>query len=306
MDVIFGLNNIHIKKNTIITVGTFDGVHLGHQKIIGRLVELSQKYRLVPTLITFEPHPKLVLTKNSKESIHILTGLEERLELVNKLGLSKVIIIKFTKKLSQMNYQDFLTDILLNKCKAKCIVMGHDHAFGSKREGTFHELKQHHLIDGFKLVQVSSVKIKGNTISSSLIRKLIQEGNIELANRMLGRPFSIAGTVVKGEGRGLLLSFPTANIKIDDNKKLIPKEGVYAVGCIINNTNYPGMVNIGYKPTFGLYKKSIEVHIFDFSQDIYHKKIKINFLKRLRDEKKFSNQQELINQLVIDKKKSYL
>jgi riboflavin kinase/FMN adenylyltransferase len=305
MDVILGLANIKIKKYSIITIGTFDGIHLGHQKIIRELLGLAGKNNLVPTLITFEPHPKLVIGTNDKIPVTILTTLEEKLEIFKELGLTRIIVIEFTKKFSLMSYQDFLVDILIKKCKAKYIVIGHDHAFGAKRAGTFRELKQQSVTAGFKLKQIDQVAIDGKTISSSVIRNLILKGEIELANNMLGRPYSLEGKVIQGEGRGKFLSFPTANMKISNSKKLIPKEGVYTVDCIIKDKNYRGMANIGYKPTFGSNEKSIEVHIFDFNQDIYNKKIKLSFLKRLRNEKKFSNLQELIDQLFIDKSKSY-
>jgi riboflavin kinase/FMN adenylyltransferase len=306
MEVKFGLKSLYIKQSTIITVGTFDGVHLGHQRIINQLLEIAAKNNLVPTLVTFEPHPKVVLDSKHDESIQILSELAEKLEIFKELGLERIVVVKFTKKFSMMNYQDFLTEILIKKLKAKFIVVGHDHAFGANRTGTFRELKQQSVPCGYKIKQIDPVEIDGYIISSSVIRNFILEGDIESANKMLGRPYSLRGMVVKGEGRGKFLSFPTANLQISNDKKLIPKEGVYAVDCTIKNKNYRGMVNIGHKPTFGSYEKSIEVHIFDFNQEIYNEKINLHFLKRLRNEKKFSTQQELIDQLVVDKRKSNL
>ena len=305
MEVIFGLNNVHLKKPTILTVGTFDGVHLGHQNIIKEMVNYSQKYDLLPTLVTFEPHPKLVVDTVYTVPLQLLSDMEERLTIFKELGLKLVIVIEFTKEFSRMGYHYFLEEILLKKLKAKYIIIGHDHAFGANREGSYKELNDLKNAFNFKLKQVKSIGLNSNIISSSVIRDYIDKGRISIANKMLGRSYSLSGVVVRGEGRGKSLLFPTANIKLDNTKKLIPRIGVYAVNCVIGNKNYRGMANIGYKPTFGSAEKTIEVHIFDFNKNIYNKKIKLFFLKRLRNEKKFRNQQELIKQLEVDKKNSY-
>jgi len=305
MEIIHGLDKINVTSPSVVTVGTFDGVHLGHKKIIDELVSITKNENFTSTLLTFEPHPKAVVQKSSQNKVFILTNLEEKLHILQKIGLQRVVIIKFTREFSEISYKNFVADVLVNKLLTKSMVVGYDHGFGRDRSGKFHELEKLSKKNNFHLKQIDPFKIAEETISSTLIRKLISEGDVSRAATMLGRHFSINGIIVKGDGRGKKLSFPTVNLAIENHAKIIPYDGVYTVECILDNKTYRGMANIGIKPTFGGLKKTVEVHIFDFSKDVYGEKIAVNFIKRIRDEKKFDSEHKLIQQLEKDKEISY-
>jgi len=304
MEVIFGLNKVLIGKKSVLTVGTFDGVHLGHREIIRELMEIAKKSDLTSSLLTFEPHPKSVV-QDSPHRTRLLTTLEEKLQILQNIGLERVIIAKFTREFSEMNYKNFVEDILLQGLRASCIIIGYDHSFGRNRAGNFRELENLSNLYSFNLKEVGPFKIGNQTVSSTRIRNYIDEGDLENANKMLGHDYSVEGIVIKGDGRGQRLSFPTANLMIENQNKLTPKEGVYVVQCEVLGKSYRGMANIGYKPTFGGVSRTVEVHIFDFSEDIYGEKITTQFIQRLRDEVKFSSEEELVKQLNLDKKNSY-
>jgi riboflavin kinase/FMN adenylyltransferase len=304
MEVIFGLNKVLMGKKSVLTVGTFDGIHLGHREIIRELMTIAKKNDFTSSLLTFEPHPKTVV-QDSPHRVKLLTTLEEKLQILQDIGLERVIIAKFTREFSEMNYKTFVEEILLQRLRADCIIIGYDHSFGRNRAGNFRELENLSNMYSFKLQEVGPFKIGNQTVSSTRIRSYIDEGDMESANKMLGHYYSLDGIVIKGEGRGQRLSFPTANLLIENQNKLTPKEGVYVVQCEVLGKSYRGMANIGYKPTFGGVSRTVEVHIFDFSDDIYGEKITTQFVQRLRDEVKFSNEEELIKQLNLDKKNSY-
>jgi riboflavin kinase/FMN adenylyltransferase len=304
MEVIFGLNKVLVGKKSVLTVGTFDGIHLGHREIIKELMTTAKKNDLTSSLLTFEPHPKSVV-QDSPLRIKLLTTLEEKLQILQDIGLERVIIAKFTREFSEMNYKNFVEEILLQGLRASCIIIGYDHSFGRNRAGNFKELENLSNIYSFNLKEVGPFKIGNQTVSSTRIRNYIDEGDLESANKMLGHNYSLEGIVIKGEGRGQRLSFPTANLLIENQNKLTPKEGVYVVQCEVLGKSYRGMANIGYKPTFGGVSRTVEVHIFDFSNDIYGEKITTQFIQRLRDEVKFSSEEQLIKQLNMDKKNSY-
>ena len=301
MNVVFGLENIKNAKPAATTVGTFDGVHLGHVKIINSLKHLAEKDNLISTLITFDPHPRVVLQHTPPFKTKLLTKIDERLELLQNQGLDQVIIAKFSRQFSEMDYKDFIKNILVNKVNTKALVVGYDHGFGKDRSGNFDEMSKISKEFNFDVYRESAIKINGQTVSSSKIREFIDNGKVKDAASMLGRKYTINGVVIKGEGRGKKLKFPTANLQITNDYKLFPKEGVYAVDCIIHDKVYRGMSNIGVKPTFGGMQKTVEIHIIDFENDIYGEKIEVQFIKRLRNEKKFKNEKELIKQLKIDK-----
>jgi riboflavin kinase/FMN adenylyltransferase len=301
MEVIIGIEGIKSTPPAIITVGTFDGVHLGHKQIIYSLVNLAKVHQLKSTLITFQPHPQLILQKKENKPIYILTNMHEKLCLLEKLGLERVVVIEFTREFSELGHQEFIQDILIKKLNMRYIIVGNDHAFGKNRDGTYDSLRIQSDKGKFELDRIPPYCIDNVRISSSLIRNILIEGDVDLAAAYLGRHYSIRGIVVKGEGRGRRLNFPTANIEIENHDKLIPNCGVYAVACKVDNTFHRGMANIGYKPTFGGKRKTVEVHLFDFEQDIYGIKVDILFLKRLRSERKFVNEHELIKQLNADK-----
>ena len=304
MEVIFGLNKVPVGKKSVLTVGTFDGIHLGHREIIKELLKIAKEKNYTSSLLTFEPHPKTVV-QDSPDRIKLLTTMEEKLQILQDIGLESVIIAKFTREFSETSYKSFVEDILLQKLRASCIIIGYDHSFGRNRAGNFRELENLSSMYSFNLKEVGPFKIGSQTVSSSRIRKYIDDGDLENANKMLGYNYSLEGIVTKGEGRGQRLNFPTANLMIENQNKLTPKEGVYVVQSDVLGKSYKGMANIGYKPTFGGVSRTVEVHIFGFSDNIYGEKITTQFIKRLRDEVKFNSEEQLINQLNLDKKNSY-
>ena len=304
MNVALGLEKYDGTDPAVVTVGTFDGIHLGHVKLIGKVVEIARQKKMTSTVMTFDPHPKAVVAQRTTEKFHLLTNLEEKLGLMQDLDLSQVVVIKFTREFSELDYQTFIREILLNKLHTEVLVVGHDHAFGKDRAGNISALETLSRKYGFELEKVGPVTIGNKTVSSTAIRKLIADGEVQQAAGMLGRPYSLTGVVSRGEGRGRTLTYPTANLAVHNNAKLIPRGGVYAVDCRLRSDVIRGMANIGYKPTFGGLNKTLEVHLIGFTGDIYGEQLIIEFLKRLRDEKKFDSENELIEQLAKDKQQS--
>ncbi|MGD9898420.1 MAG: bifunctional riboflavin kinase/FAD synthetase [Calditrichaceae bacterium] len=304
MEIIDGIENINTKFPCAITVGTFDGIHLGHKKIISRLLEIANEKNLCSTMVTFHPHPKLVVKSKFKEAIKLITDKDEKIEIIRESGIDRLVIIKFDHDFSQTNYRQFIKSILLDKLMAKVVVVGYDHAFGKNREGNFDNLVL--LSDEFKfeVEKVGPFEIKDQVVSSTTIRNALTEGEVEKAAEYLGRLYSVSGKVVPGDGRGKKLNFHTANIDVENPNKLIPGKGVYAVDVKHNDQMYKGMMNIGFRPTFGSDQLNIETHIFDFKKEIYGEKLTVFFKKRLRDEIKFNSVEELITQLEIDKQNS--
>jgi len=304
MNVLRGLDQITKKRPCSATIGTFDGVHLGHQKIISRLRDVAKKKDLCTTLITFYPHPRLIVRGGTKP-VKLLTSQSEKLELLEPTGLDQVLIIPFDESFSNMDYRSFLNEILIERLDVRALVVGYDHAFGKNREGNYKNLKTLGDEYGFSLENVGPLESNGELIGSSAIREMIRYGEVDQASQFLGRPYSICGKVVHGAARGRLLNFPTANLQLEYENKLIPENGVYAVDVLLENDKYKGMLNIGFKPTFETGQAfTIEVHILDFDQEIYGKQLKILFKKRLRSEKKFDSKEALVAQLEIDKFKS--
>ncbi len=304
MKVLRGLDHITKTRPCSATIGTFDGVHLGHQKIISRLRDVARENDLCTTLITFYPHPRLIVRGGIKP-VKLLTSQSEKLELLEPTGLDQVLIIPFDESFSNMDYQAFLKEILIEKLNVKALVIGYDHAFGKNREGNYENLKALGKEFGFSLEKVGPLESNGELIGSSAIREMIRYGDVDRAAQFLGRPYSVCGTVVHGAARGRLLHFPTANLHLEYENKLIPENGVYAVDVLLENKTYKGMLNIGFKPTFETGQAfTIEVHILDFNLEIYGKQLKILFKKRLRSEKKFDSKEALVAQLEIDKLES--
>lgn len=292
-------SNIGFDKNTIITIGTFDGVHLGHQKIINKLIEDAKKNRYRSVLITFEPHPREIVGRGPTK---LLTTLDERIEILSKYDIDIIYVINFTYEFSRLHYYDFYEEYIHDKIGVSEVIVGYDHMFGRDREATFDQLIELSKKFDFIVRRVKPVLIDGKIVSSSIIREIIFRGDVCLAEKYLSRFYSIRGAVVKGDGRGRLLGFPTANIEPISDKKLVPAEGVYFVNLKLENNFYYGMLNIGTRPTFNNErKKVIEVNIFDFEDDVYSSKIDIYFLRRLRSEIKFNKKEELIEQLNKDK-----
>tara|TARA_B100001758_G_scaffold199396_1_gene177849 strand:- start:400 stop:1320 length:921 start_codon:yes stop_codon:yes gene_type:complete len=285
----------------IATIGSFDGIHIGHKKILQTLTKIAKKNNGKSILITFWPHPRYVLKKNN--DFKLLTSLDEKIKLFEKNKIDILYIVDFSLKFSKVSANKFIENILLEKLKINCLLIGYNNNFGRNREGNIRYLEENKKKFDIDIISIPKQSVDKISISSTKIREYLNNGKINSANRLLGRKYSINGKIVKGNGIGRKINFPTANIEIDEPKKLLPKSGVYAVEVILNRKIYLGMLNIGYNPTIKNEKKSIEVNIFEFSEDIYNNKISINFIRRIRNEKKFKNLNELKKQLIIDKKK---
>ncbi len=299
------INNIESYKlvnDTVVTIGTFDGVHLGHQKIIKRLINSAKQNNLKSVILTFFPHPRMVLQKDS--GIKLINTIDERTKIIDKLDVDYLLIKKFTNEFSRLSAEDFVKKILIKKLHAKKVIIGYDHRFGRNRNANLEDLKQFGELYNFEVEEIAVQDIDDVAVSSTKIRKALNEGNIEKANKYLGYCFMLTGKVVKGKGLGRQLGFPTANIEIKEDYKLIPKQGSYIVSASIKNKVVYGMMNIGTNPTVSGDKESIEVHFFNFDKDIYNKKIQINMLHRLRDEVKFESVEALKEQLLKDKETS--
>jgi riboflavin kinase/FMN adenylyltransferase len=306
MIVVKDINDIKYDKNSAITVGTFDGVHLGHRKIIFELNRVKKEKSLRSMVITFDPHPQIVL-KNKTADIKLLTSAEEKLEIFRSLNIDFVFVINFTKKFSETGAEDFYKRYLIEKIGLSHLVLGYDHMFGKNREGNFDTLKNLSQQYDFEVDKVREFKVEDKHVSSSVIRKLLLSGDIAKANKFLGREYSLKGIVVKGKKLGRELNYPTANIEVSDKSKLIPKNGIYAVKILIDGREYSGMMSIGYNPTVSDDNTlKLEVNIFNFNDDIYGKEIEVGFIEYLREEIKYKSIEELVSQLENDKKKSLI
>ncbi len=302
MQVFRSIDEIRKDKNSVLTIGTFDGVHAGHRDIIFRLKNFAERNNLRDVVITFYPHPRTVV---SDYDIKLLSTLDEKIELLESLGVSNLLVVNFTKEFSERSSEDFVKNIVCKKIGAKHIIIGHDHKFGKDRGGNEEQLKKLGKENDFTVEIVEPVIKNGIVISSTLIRNALFEGNVELAAELLGRNYCFHGKVVKGVARGTILGFPTANIEIENKRKLIPKNGVYIVECKIQDDTVYGVMNIGVRPTFSdTTSVIIEVHLIEFNKNIYDEEIKVSLLKRLRDEKKFESKEELIYQIEKDKRKA--
>jgi riboflavin kinase/FMN adenylyltransferase len=289
-------------SDTVVTIGTFDGVHIGHQKIIKRLVNTGKQSGLKSVILTFFPHPRMVLQKDS--NIKLINTIEERSTIINSLGLDNLLIKKFTHAFSRLSAEDFVKQILVDKLHAKKVIIGYDHRFGRNRNADIEDLKVFGERYDFEVEEISAQDIDDVSVSSTKIRKALNEGNMEKANKYLGYHFMLSGTITRGKGLGNQLGFPTANISIKEDYKLIPKHGSYVVNALIDKHLVYGMMNIGTNPTVDGKAESIEVHFFDFNKNIYDKSIQINLLHRLRDEVKFESIEALKGQLLKDKETS--
>lgn len=289
-------------RKPVVTIGTFDGVHLGHQKVILRLREFAKLHDGETVIFTFHTHPRLITSPN-ENNLRLLTTLNEKIKLFEKYGIDHLIIYTFDKKFSELSYSEFVEKILVEKIKTHCLVVGYDHKFGKNREGGFDYLKKCAEKHKFEIERLDALMVDEDSISSTKIRNALQNGEIEKANHYLGYQFTLHGTVVEGKQLGRKLGFPTANIEASDKNKIIPGYGVYAVKVELNGNDYNGMLNIGTRPTFNnnADNRSIEVNIFDFKGDIYGKEITLKFVGKIRDEQKFSNIEMLVNQLEKDK-----
>ena len=293
------INEFNCKKSTIITIGTFDGVHLGHQKILKKLNIEAENNGLESSVLTFFPHPRTVLNPNS--SLKLINTIEERISLFKKSKIDNLIVHPFTKEFSELDSEDYVKNILVDQLKAKIVLIGYDHKFGKNRTADINNLKEYGIKYNFEVIEIKAEEINDISISSTKIRNSVEEGDIQLTNSYLGYEFSFFGKVVKGNSIGKTLGFPTANIKIGTDLKLIPKNGVYLISTIINQKIIFGMMNIGIKPTTNENTKSIEVNLFDFNQDLYDTNITIYIKQFLREEIKFDSLNELKLQIEKDK-----
>jgi len=301
MEVHKGCENLHL-KNPVVTMGIFDGVHRGHKVIIDRLVSKAKELSGESVVITFDPHPRLVLEYGSK-NISFLSTLEEKTSLLRNAGAGHLIVMEFNRQLSSMSAPDFIREILIDRIGMKHLIVGHDHHFGHRGSGDFRTITKYAKSFNFTVEQLSGIEDGNVKISSSLIREALLSGRLDEANRWLGYSYFLKGRVIEGSKIGRKLGFPTANIKPDDRFKLIPADGVYAVEVNLDGDIHNAMLSIGFNPTVRKQPgdRSIEVHIFDFEQSIYDHEIEIVFRFRLRDEKKFNDEKELAGQMEIDK-----
>ena len=291
------ITNLHI-KNPILTIGVFDGVHQGHLSILDRLKNLAKEKQGESVVLTLWPHPRIVLNKDI-ESLRLLTNIEEKKALLSTTGIDHLIIIPFTKEFSQLTACEFIEEYLVNKIKVKHLVVGYNHQFGRDRKAGYEFLKECSEKFGFEIEKLNAKSVENDNISSTKIREFLVAGNLDQANKYLGYEYFVSGNVIEGNKIGRTIGFPTANIKIPEPYKQVPKDGVYAVRVKLNNDNYFGMLNIGSRPTVEpiLKLKNMEVHILNFEQKIYNQTVTVSFVKRIRDEKKFASLEDLTLQL---------
>jgi riboflavin kinase/FMN adenylyltransferase len=297
MKIFHGLENANIMKPTVLTLGVFDGLHLGHQRIMQRVVERAGAAGAHATAITFDPHPRAVLHPGSAPPL--LQTLDQRLANLEVLGIEQTIVVAFTKDFAQIPAEEFLTDVIHDRLHAAEVYLGKGFAFGRGRGGNIDLLRKMSSELGFVADEVEEVRLRGQRVSSSRIRELLLDGRIDLARRMLGRPYGVEGVIIRGNRRGHSIGFPTANLK--PHNRVIPKFGVYATATLIEGTWRKSITNIGVRPTFeDTTEPSIESYIFDFDGDLYGDVLRVRFLHRIRDERKFSGVDELKGQIERD------
>jgi len=290
-------------SKAVVTLGTFDGVHEGHRKVLDELKKVGVDSGKQTLVITYWPHPRIVLSK-SDDTPKLLSTLENKIYLFEKLGIDNLLVIAFSKDLAQKKHDEFVSELLINKLNVHAVVVGYDHRFGKDRAGSFDYLKQNKEKFNIEVYEVGPYELNGIAVSSTKIRKALGDGELDFANKMLGYHYFIEGRAAKGWRLGSSLSFPTANIVLDNYEQQLPQDGVYLVKVEFEEKAYYGMLNTGTNPTVPLKGRSIEVHIFDFDENIYDKNVSIHFVKRLRDEIKFDSVKELRQQIEKDKQLS--
>jgi len=300
MAVFFDINQLPKFNNAVITIGTFDGVHMGHRVILNEVVKHAKEVGGESVLITFEPHPRKLLFPG--QSLKLLTPLHQKLELIQAAGIEHIIVAPFTKDFSDLSAQEYIENFLVAYCHPDSIIIGYDHHFGQERKGSIHLLKEYASKHNFKVVEIPAQLIDEAAVSSTKIRHALEQGHVQDAAHMLGRNYTVTGTVVKGTQLGRTIGYPTANIQPSDNDQLIPARGIYAVRAIHAGHLYNGMMSIGYNPTITDEKTiKIEVNLFEFDKDIYGDEIEIEFVAWLRSEEKFDSIDALKEQLNLDK-----
>ncbi len=303
MKIYHGIDDFVRLPLAVVTSGTFDGVHIGHQKILTRLKEVAERSQGETVVITFWPHPRLVLHPED-DTLKLLNTFEEKAELLKAQGVQHLVRIPFTKEFSQLSSEQFITEILVDKLGTKKLVIGYDHHFGKNREGSFEQLKNNASRYGFEVEEISRQDIDNVGVSSSEIRKAIEAGDVSAANHFLGTPYSLTGRVVTGDKLGRLLGYPTANLEIDTKYKLIPNDGIYAVTVDYEHQRLKGMLYIGNRPTINGIKRNIEVNIFNFDKDIYGDALTLHFHSLIRMDMKFSDLEGLKKQMDLDKEQA--
>ncbi len=304
MTVYNRLEDVPNLSDVVLTIGTFDGIHLGHQELLRIIKNRAEEVNGTSVLLTFHPHPRIVLQPDSQDGIQLITTIDERIELLEKTGIDVVVIVPFSVEFANMPADDYLKNVLINHFHPKEIIIGYDHHFGKNRTGNFDLLAASQELYDYQLTQIPKQTLEKNAYSSTAIRQALNQGEIHKANKLLGYNYFINGIVSHGDKRGRELGYPTANIQLIHSDKLIPANGVYAVRTWIDGKAYDGMLNIGIRPTFRGEEKTIENHLFNFDQDIYGKAVRTEFIDYLRPERKFDSIEALKNQLAVDERQA--
>ena len=300
MRIYQGFNNFKRLDYAVVTSGTFDGVHKGHQKILRRLIDVANSSHGESVLITFWPHPRMVLNKDPG-FLKLINTMEEKQEMLREIGIGHLILIPFTTEFAQTTSEEFINKILIEAIGTKKLIIGYNHRFGKNREGSFESLLKNREKYGFNIEEIPKHEIDHIGISSTKIRKALAKGDISTADKYLGHPFQLNGLVIQGDKLGRKIGFPTANLEIEEMYKLIPADGVYAVNVKFEGHTYQGMLNIGYQPTVMGKNRKIEVHIINFDENIYNKKLTISFVNKIRNVQKFESIDHLKHQLIQDR-----
>lgn len=299
MKIFHSINDFRSTKKTILTLGTFDGVHIGHKKILERVIQNTDNEKYESLVLTFFPHPRMILKEDS--DMKLLNTIDEKIDLLDKIGIQNLVIHPFDEKFSRLTAEEFVKTILVDRFQVQKIIIGYDHRFGRNRTANINDLIAFGEQYDFEVEQISVQEINEISVSSTKIRNALLEGNMTLANDYLGYNYFLTGEVVKGKQLGRTINFPTANLKIQEKYKLIPQNGVYIVKSVINEQTVFGMMNIGFNPTVNGQNQTIEIHYFDFDADLYHQKIRVSILQRIRSEQKFESVDLLKAQLETDK-----
>ncbi|WP_428661597.1 bifunctional riboflavin kinase/FAD synthetase [Runella sp.] len=299
MQVYYDIGDFEPLQNAIVTSGTFDGVHLGHQKILARLTETAQTFGGESVVITFWPHPRMVVSKDS-QNLRLLSTLEEKIELLRQNGVQHLVVIPFTREFSELSSEEFIQQILVEKIGTKKLVIGYDHHFGRNREGSFDYLQQHAPRYGFQIEEIPRQEIEHITVSSTKIRQALLEGDTTIATELLGRTYTFTGIVVKGRQLGRTIGYPTANVHITESYKLIPVDGIYAVRVEVRGQRLNGVMSIGFRPTVNGKNRTQEVYIFDFNEDVYGEKMTVELVQYIRPELKFDGLEALTKAIEAD------
>jgi len=277
--------------STVVTIGTFDGVHIGHQEILKQLCEEAEASHLESVVLTFFPHPRMILQKET--DIKLINTIDERVQILSKSNIDHLIIHPFSKEFSKLSAYEYVNEILVKKLHIKKIIIGYDHRFGKNRNADINDLVEYGKEFDFEVIEITAQQLEEVSVSSTKIRNALNDGNIEQANSYLGYPFMLNGTVIYGKGIGKTLNFPTANLHVDEDYKLIPNNGIYIVKALINHQMVYGITSIGTNPTVGGTERSIETFFLNFSDNLYDKKIELQFLNKIRDEQKFDSVKDL-------------